>query len=87
MVIYRDEALEDPFIYDVKLRQSPFYMMLTIFHQHLSRFIFLGTDDSFMTLLIQILITVLTILPMLVLIQIGGEGLPGQNISAISLIS
>ena len=86
MVVDGYKSAEDTLVNDMHHWQSTAHMVLSVFHQHLNSLKLFLRNDGGVLAGVEILISILSVLTVLVLIQIRGEGFPSQHISAIPFI-
>ena len=61
-------------------------MVFVVFQENLSCFKLIYTDNRFMPVFVEVLVAILSVLLVLVFIEIGSEGFPCQDVSAVSFI-
>ena len=76
MVIDRNVTPEDTLINNLEGWKSSPNVMLSVLYQRLDRLELFHADYGGMPVVVQVLVTILSILLMFVFVQIGGKGLP-----------
>ena len=86
MVVDRDIAPEYALINDLEGRKAASNVMLSVLYQRLDRLELFHADYGGMPVVVQVLVTILSILLMFVFVQIGGKGLPCEDVAHVALV-
>ena len=86
MVIDRNVTPEDTLINNLEGWKSSPNVMLSILYQRLDRLELFHADYGRVSVMVQVLVAVLLVLPVLVFVQIGGKGLPCEDVAHIALV-